>query len=267
MKRLLFLFLATLIVASAGFAQPLPPVNGLYDSVTQGGVVLDGRFSESWMAPGGEGMVGNTINAQSWDGSTLGTEWRVWCASIAAAPVLQSDTRDANGTGQVTYETIYGNGWFWFSRFGPWSADNAVDFTGTIQSFVVTSTHEYVDGTRIGVRANITINGLFDQLDPTWDPACMDYLISNTSIFGDTTMGSLPTGYPMFLDPNVCPNMAALSDGAWGSVTQITLYITGCVVPAEETTSSGENRFIVVLAIPSVSCWILFAGISGSGLT
>jgi hypothetical protein len=181
-------------------------------------------------------MVGNTLHAQSWDGATLGTEWKVWCASIALPPTLVSDTRDGNMTGEVTYRTVYGGGWFWFSKFGPWSADNLVDFTGTIQSFVVTSTQEWVFGTRIGTRANITVNGLFDQQYPTWDPACMDYLISNTSIFGHTGMGPLPAGFPMFLDPGVCPAEAPLPDGAWGSVTQITVYITGCVVPVEKTT-------------------------------
>jgi len=228
--------LATLVLAGSVMAQPLPPVNGLYNSPDQatGGQVLTGRFSESWVG-NVEGAFGNTLNAASWDGA-MGTQWHIWCAS-AVSTALVSDTRDGAGTGEVVYRTSYADGRFWFARTGPWSADGLVDFPGDIQELIVTSTHQFVMGTRLGVRANITLSGIFDQQEPTWDPSCMDYVINNTSIMGNTDMGSFPADYPPLLDEAQCPSDAVgMTTGAWGSVTQITMLITGCVVPAEETT-------------------------------
>jgi len=65
----------------------------------------------------------------------------------------------------------------------------------------------------------------------------MEYAINNTSIMGDTVSSAFPADYPPLLDSAACPSEAAgLADGAWGSVTQITMVIAGCAVPTEETT-------------------------------
>jgi hypothetical protein len=234
--RWLLIALAALVVATPAAAQPdpLPPVNGIYNSADQvpGGLVLTGRFSEAWNG-GAEGALTNTINAESFDGATLGTQWRVWCPSIGAPPTLVSNTV-VGGTGDIVYETTYAGGLFWFSKNGPWSADNLVDFTGTVQSFVVVSTHQYVGGMRIGVRSNITMQGLFDQQYASWSTPCMEYAIQNGSIQGSTDMGPFPALYPPLLDDTTCAPGPAT--GAWGSVTQITMVIMDCVVPTEPTT-------------------------------
>ena len=234
MRWLLVLLTAFAVTLPAWAADPLPPLNGIYNSADQvpGGLVLTGRFSEAWNG-GAEGALTNTVHAESFDGANLGTQWRVWCPAIAAPPVLQSNTV-VNGTGDIVYSTTYTGGYFWFSQNGPWSGDNLVDFTGTVQSFVVVSTHMYVGGTRIGVRSNITMQGLFDQQYPSWSTPCMDYSIQNGSIQGSTALAGLPADYPVFLDDQTCnPGPTA---GAWGTVTQITIVIHDCVVPVEPTT-------------------------------
>ncbi len=244
--RMVTVFVALILAVTAvpALADPLPPVNGIYNSPDQvpGGQVLAGRFSEYW-AGGAEGALTNTIDAQSWDGAQLGTQWKVWCPAIAAAPVMVSDTRVA-GTGDVVYNTIYSGGRFWLSPNGPWSADNLEDFSGNIQSFTVVSTHQYLAGTRIGVRSNITLVGLFDQEYASWDPRCMDYSIENGSIQGSSPAVK-PLDYPDFLDPAQCPNILTQpGPGAWGTVTQITLVITGCAVPTETATwGSLKSRY------------------------
>ncbi len=242
--RAVILILALVSAALPAAAAPLPPMNGLYTSVSQGGTLLDGRFSESWVG-GQEGAIGNTLNVASWDGSGLGSEWRVWCASMAAAPVLVSDTRGISGTGEVTYRSRYAGGRFWLAKDGPWSVDNLADFTGDLQSVEVTSTHQFVSGQRIGVRSNVTLSGVFDLLAPNWAPACMDYLIANTSVLGTTASAAVPGGYPGLLDPASCPGGSGdLPDGAWGSVTQITLLVTGCAVPTKTATwGSLKSRY------------------------
>jgi hypothetical protein len=235
------LILFALAAPATAMAYPLPPQNGFYHSLTQGGTVLDGRFSESWMGPGQEGATGNTLNVQSWDGSSLGGEWRLSCASIVGSPTLVSDTR-VGGTGEVTYRTNYAGGQLWLAKQGPWSIDHLTDFTGTLSSLIVTSTHQYVANIRIGIRSNVTVTGMLDALYPSWSPTCLDYMIANTSVFGSTATGSLPAGYPAFLDPASCPSgTGTLSNGAWGSVTQLTMVLTGCAVPTE-TVSWGSLK-------------------------
>jgi hypothetical protein len=244
MKLVPAFLLVGLLVGSVAAAQPcptvLPPVNGIYLPMEQSGPMLSGRFAESWVDPGGHGQVGNTINAASWSSPLLGGQWRLWCPQIAAPPTLVADTRDGSGTGDVTWRTTYSGGQFWLTRFGPWSADNLADFTGTVQSFIVTTTYQYVFGSVLGIRSNIVTIGMFDQLDPCWGSQCFDYTIDNTSFYGTTDEAPKPADFPGFLDPNFCPSdQERLTRGGWGDVTHVALRITGCVVPDQPTTWGG----------------------------
>jgi hypothetical protein len=196
-----------------------------------GGQVLTGRFSESWVDPGSHGQLDNTINAQSYDPTFgLGSQWEMWCASIALPPILVSDTRDVNGTGEVTWRTEYSGGQFWFSADGPWG-DGSEDYTGVIDIFTATTTYLFVDGDVLGIRSNIVTSGQFDNFSD-----CFEYTINNTAFFGDTdTVGPLPLDFPEFVDNN-CQE-GTRTRGGWGSVTEIALRILGeCTVATEETT-------------------------------
>ena len=250
MKRTVMVFAAfAMALAVVASAQPYdPPVNGIYFSTDMpGGTILTGYFSESWAgAIPTHGQLGNTINAGSWDGTTLGAEWKLWCSTINQPPILVSDTRDGNGDGEVTWRTYYEGGRFWFSQNGPWSSDNLVDFTGDIHEFTATTTYQYAFGGQlIGIRTNITTIGHFDQLDPRWDEACMVYEINNSAFFGTTDQGPKPPEFPMFLDPAACPIKTLLTPelGGWGDVTHIALSIDDCTVPVRETTW-GEIKSI-----------------------
>lgn len=239
-----WIMLLSLFLVSAASADPLPPVDGTYNSPDQaaGGLMLTGRFSEAWNS-GFEGGVGNTIFAESWDGSVLGTQWQVWCASIAAPPTLVSDTR-VGGTGDVVYSTMYAGGRFMLAATGPWSADNLTNFTGNLQSLSVLSTHQYLMGNRIGVRSNITMVGVFDQLYASWGTTCMDYSIQNGSILGSSPAPLAPN-FPPYLDPVFCPAFGgSVNMGAWGDVDHHTLVITGCAVPVEPASWGGiKSRY------------------------
>jgi len=222
MRRLIplvvILFLPALALAG-------PPVVGTYDTIDLGGQVLPGHFSESWPAPAyHEGVVGNTINAQSWDGSSLGTQWTLTCPSIMAPPTLTSDTRVA-GTGYVKYETHYQNGSFWFASAGPWGDE---DYTAQVDQMVVTSTHMYVGGVLQRVVSDISVFGAFDGYIN-----CMTYTISNAAIVATTQLKGLPADYPYFMYDN-CGN--GPTTGAWGDVVQATIVIyPSCEVTSEET--------------------------------
>jgi hypothetical protein len=132
---------------------------------------------------------------------------------------------------------VYDGGRFWFSKDGPWSSDNLVDFIGEIFDFTATTTYQYAfGGMLIGVRTNITSIGHFDQLDPRWDEACIVYEINNSAFFGTTETGSMPAEFPMFLDPSACPNQSLFTPelGGWGDVTHITFAVNDCAIPVKE---------------------------------
>lgn len=226
--RILLSAFVVVCMATAAFAGA--PSVGVYLSLTQGGPVLDGHFSESWLPAGGPGQVGNTINAQSWDMSLgLGTEWKFYCASIAMPPSLIEDTRDANNTGDVVYQTEYSGGSFWLSKDGDWG-DGSEDYFGDLDQFSVETTYKYVAGVLLGIRSNVTMAGHFIGYEN-----CLNYVITNSSVFGNVDEnGPLPAEFPPFLDTN-CGG--SIDRGAWGDVTHIAMQITGtCFVRTEETT-------------------------------
>lgn len=232
MKR----FLTTLtLMLIAGTAFATPPQTGVYLSNDFGGVMLTGRFSESWVNPSAShGQVGNTIDAMSWNGAVLGTEWKVWCPSIALPPTLVSDNRDGNGTGDVTYQTTYGGGVYWMSKNGPWG-DGSVDYTGTVQSFMIVTTYQYVFGQLLGIRSNVTMIGKFDGYDN-----CMEYTINNAAFVGTTDVMPLPSDYPPFYDSSCATG--TVSRGGWGTVTQIAIRIYGSCAVATRPASWGAIK-------------------------
>jgi hypothetical protein len=57
------------------------------------------------------------------------------------------------------------------------------------------------------------------------------------TFFGDTdSNGPLPVDYPAFMDSSC--QLGTRTRGGWGSITQLTLLVTGCQVPVENTTWS-----------------------------
>ena len=228
-------FLVTVVLVVL-FAAPVlagPPIQGVYYSTDfPGGSFSPGHFSESWAGPGTHGQIGNTVNAESWDGTTLGAEWKLWCPSIALPPALVSDTRDENGTGEVTWRTTYAGGRFWLGAVGPWGDEN---YTGDIDIFIVTATYMYVFGDVLGIAGNVTTTGHFDGYTE-----CFVFSINNTRVFGATDTGSKPAAFPAFMDAGC--NVGTLMRGAWGSVTEMAFQITPPCLVGTESSTWGEIK-------------------------
>lgn len=224
------LFLTMILVLVPTLALAGPPAAGTYQSQDIGGLMLNGRFSESFMG-GGPGQVGNTINAESFDGANLGTQWTLGCVSIASPPTMISDSRDGSGTGSVIYITQYDGGTFSLDANGPWG-DGSESYTGIVLTFENTSTHQYVLGNLVGVTSNVTVYGMFDGY-----AECMQFVLSNSATLG-TSPDPKPAGYPDWLDDScgVGPMI-----GAWGTVPTITLVIEGCSVD-NDTSSFGALK-------------------------
>jgi hypothetical protein len=173
------------------------PNVGIYS--TQTGTMESGRASEAWCGldgTPGPGEPGDTENAQSWDGTSLGAEWRLWGMEIGAAGATAIDqSMDGGGNGWITYSTPYDGGLFWLSKDGAWG-DGTVDFTGYLTHYDVITTVTYVGGNPIGATSNISAAGYFDTA-PQW---VVEFVIANALMAWSPAWGTpMPTGYPPFL--------------------------------------------------------------------
>jgi len=219
--------LLTFVLVLAAPAQAADPVPGTYTSVDIGfgsQDVLTGRGSNSRPVP--DVGVDNVINAMSWDGATLGTQWSFQCA----ISVSQTTTNnlDVNGNGNILFETIYTGGTFWLAMTGPWGGGGA-DLTGTMNTLTRNTTLQYVNFTPVAAVENVSVSGLFDG-----STCVLQFVINNNVGLGDTDSNPpLPGDYPAFLD--LACAAGARTSGSWGDVRDIILGID-CPVPAETST-------------------------------
>jgi hypothetical protein len=207
-----------------------PPLNGEYDSTDIGGDVNVGRYTESWLAPFGALEQGTTLNAESWNGSDLGLQWRYYCSTEQVDPVLLSDTVDENGNGSRTYMKTFSGGYIWLSGSGPW-ANGDPEYTGTIYSYQEFETIQYSNWNRIHAVTNVAANAHFDGYPST----CMAFSVGNGVEIGSTDFGQTkPTDYPDFLVEGTCAASGTL--GGWWNFFTLSLVISGCTIPTENAT-------------------------------
>jgi hypothetical protein len=213
----------------AGVALAGPPLAGSYNSTDIGGSVLVGRYTEGWAAGGGGLLTGATLNCASWDGFSLGTQWRYWCGTQVSNSVLLINTVNAQGNGNRTYASTYVGGYFWLSGTGPWANGDAA-YPGVMDSYVEYETIQYSNWNQIGAITNVQMSAHFDN----YPEACMSYNMGNGLRVSDTNLGQpAPANYPQFLDTNC--NSGPTEGAGWNFFT-ITLTIVDCSVGSEETT-------------------------------
>jgi hypothetical protein len=212
-----------------------PPANGTYKSTDIGGTMLPGRYSESWFP--GKLMVNNTLNEQSWDGFTLGTQWHWYCPWISVPPVLLVDTVDGNGNGQKIWRVTYTGGYCWIDGAGPWAGGDA-SYMANITNWTAIVTEQYADSVEVGTVRNHNASAMFTDYNET----CMSLSISNVEKLGDTTGGPLPANYPDFWDWIGCVDIGTVGPGEWGDVDSITFTITGCVPVATQPVTWGAVK-------------------------
>jgi hypothetical protein len=216
-----------LSLAGMAFAQTSPPLVGTYKTLTN--TILPGRATESLPCDGCDGQLGNMIAAESWDEAALGTEWKVHCPQIGAPPVLLYDGV-VDGTGQRIYQTSYSGGILWLSGAGAWGTGDPF-YTGTITSFIVVATKQYVGGQLVGVVSSINFSGTIDGYD-----GCFTLAIANAELVGATPgTPALPGPFPPFMGPSDCAVTG--SHGTYWDAHDITFSILGdCAVPTESST-------------------------------
>ena len=229
MRVFLLTFLITLFVAAPTLAQ-CPDAMGQWS--TQTGTMIGGRASEAYCTPLAQygGVPGNTQNAQSWNGTALGTQWRAWGMAIdAIGAVLIGDTVDpGTGDGTRTYQTFYEGGQFWLSRDETW-ADGLADLTGDLLSFQVITTLTIMGGNVVGASSNISFGGSFANCDVS-NGCDIEFAIANALLAWNQDFPiPMPTGYPPF--------ECGATLGEMFDVCCITISID-CTVPTVEGTWS-----------------------------
>jgi hypothetical protein len=222
MKTLLA-FLLSLMVAIPVLAGP--PADGTYKSTDIGGTMLTGVYSETWN--GGPMAVNNTVNEASWEGSTLGTQWKWYCAYVAAPPVLLYDGVNANGDGQKIWQVNYAGGMAWLDGAGPWAGGDLY-YEATVDTWIATVTEQYSNFVEVSTIKTVNATASFVG----YPDACIVLSLSNLEKHDDGM--TLPPGYPEFID-NTCTSQGTTGPGEWGEVDDITYSILGCTVRTEET--------------------------------
>jgi hypothetical protein len=195
MRKMLFAVLLLSIVLVPALASAGAPGVGKYKTLY--GQLLPGKATESMVADMAEGQLGNMILAESWDGVTLGTEWKIMCPQIMSAPVLLYDGGD---NGQRIWQTAYGGGTMWLSGAGAWAGGD-VDYTADLSSFSTTVVKQYVGGVLQGADVNINLTGVFRGYTN-----CLDLAIANAELVG-ATPGHFPPAlgvFPPFYGPSDC---------------------------------------------------------------
>jgi hypothetical protein len=221
MMKVVIALVITLSVLAALPAMAAAPLDGTYKSLD--GDMEVGKFSESWYG-GGQGQIGNTVHSMSYDiTGAAGGEWRIWCPSLAAEPLLIADNRDASGTGQVEYQSTYDGGYFWLTGSGLWGGGDA-DYTGYFTSYIHNTTFIFFNNVPISYTTNAQMEGFFDGY-------CKCILVvANGASVGN---GAQPTDFPPFLEPS-CGENTGLT-GEWGDVADITMTIYECASSTEKS--------------------------------
>jgi hypothetical protein len=220
--------LLSIVVAVPALAGP--PVNGTYKSTDIGGPMLTGRYSELWF--GGPLVVNNTLNEQSWDGTTLGTQWHWYCPWITSS-VLLVNTVNLAGNGQKIWRVTYTGGYCWLQGPGaPWDGGDA-SYTANIDTWIAIVTETYSAFVEVGTVRNHNASATFVG----YNDECMALSVTNIEKLGDTNDGPLPADYPNFWNWFTCTDVGTAGPGEWGDIDGITFSITGCeTVGTQEAT-------------------------------
>ncbi len=228
MKRFVtaLMIISTTLVATFAAASP---VSGTYTSTDMGGQILTGRAS-TWRSGVNSGLP-HVLHAQSWDGTALGTQWDISCATENSAFGVVDNRIGGNGT--IVYTSTFHGGTFTFQP--GWSFGSG---TGTLGVTSLTTTVQYIMMGGVSTPVASVING---NTSGEFNDGCiLTFAIGNGTGVGETPYASIPATYPAFLDGTCNPAAAGAQFGSWGNVITITLNIY-CAVPTE-TTSWGSVK-------------------------
>ncbi|HSV27425.1 MAG TPA: PEP-CTERM sorting domain-containing protein [Sedimentisphaerales bacterium] len=197
-------------VVSAFLVSPVSaaPITGDYWSGL-GGSVLEGRWSEAWLG-GTEGAIGSTINAASWNGSTLGTMWELTGLAINAAPTMY-DTYPEGNLRVEKWLTTYSNGTLILKNTGPWWGGGAgTGYVLTVNNYTHDTTKYFSGSSFVRAITLVRFNATFDAYP------------GHSAAF---TLVTVPLGFGAVPAANYPGFAINTTLGAWGNAQKISMVI------------------------------------------
>jgi len=200
---------------------------------TPGAVPLAGRWTESY--PNYPPADGSVVNAASWDGNTLATQWRLSGATRAAAPTLLWDTHtgDPGGGGEMVWRTPYTGGTLELDAALLGGSGPA---TGAIVRHTHDTHHVYVDGSvdPLASWTQTTTHAVFPSLGLGVTLTARARLEG----FGDTSPWP---SYPDFAPGHTSGQWGRIESAALTLVTPALVTITDAVPPVLLPTGGPEE--------------------------
>lgn len=201
-KCVITLSLCVLITVSAQGA----PIADTY--IQQDADILGGRWSESYDANGiTPSLVGNTLQASSWDGGALGGEWEVTGATLASD--IQFTPQVFGDTQIQSYLSTYEGGTLTLKASGAWNPGGDPDYTVILDNFTQSTIVVLYLGQVLQVTSTISMQGDI----PAYPGYEMNYLAAVGTIVGEGAVP--PPGYPTI----------AAANGQWGDVNSVKMQI------------------------------------------
>ncbi|HEX5133737.1 MAG TPA: hypothetical protein VFX92_14780 [Candidatus Krumholzibacteria bacterium] len=223
MRNAILVSILTVVLAVAAVSVYAgPPLSGTYKSTS--GDFDEGYEASSWSGGGFLG-TGNVLHAESWDGSSLGGDWRILCPQVVSVTLIVDLV--FGGNGQRIYLIQYASGTIELGGGGPWGNGDPV-YTGNIDTYYETRTVQYVGGV---MNASVSDHSVSAHL-LGYTASCITWGIGNGVWLGD---GALPANYPDYRDGACTPG----GSGHYGEIRDLTISVQGCAVATEEKTWGG----------------------------
>jgi hypothetical protein len=224
------LFLGLALAVGVPLAALATPIPGTYTSILRPPAhpgVLIGRVTVARQFPNS----GNpkVFLGQSWNGSTLGTQWEIRCGVETTSQTPDSSQfNKVTGTGWITYHQTFLGGTFalyedstvaWGSGSGTLNTTSIISQVFFLNFFPMSSSFTGVTTGRFEIGCTL------------------DFAMANGFGVGETPYVLKPASYPIFLAPNCAPADANHQWGTWGDTNDITVRINAdCATPAGHST-------------------------------
>ncbi|MFW5839874.1 MAG: PEP-CTERM sorting domain-containing protein, partial [Planctomycetota bacterium] len=192
-----------LVLAASCALSVAAPIVGTYETPD----VLDGRWTlasdDATVDP-----VGDLLDAQSYDGADLGTQWVLSGAVVDSDSVIDMDDL-GDGTMRQVFKTVYTGGTLSL-KSGIWTEAGDGDYAVDLTTFIQTTEVFMVDGEVLTATGQITAIGDFTDHAGYQ----LRYLNGISTFEGSSEVA--PVGYPSYL---------GAEGGIYGTVSDIKLEI------------------------------------------